>query len=146
MGTLENLDGHYKSILQQVIVDHAIEDVDGAVIRGRSEQGILRILVEANFTDRLVVILEGFVGSLATHIHVEPKNLLVICTKDEVISLWMHRDGRNPFSTRLILAHDRLLLQVVLKDCGLCSSEEMRLRWMERNALNDSISCRERFH
>ena len=110
VGTLEHLDGHYKRILQQVIVHHSVENVDGAVVTSAREQRVLGVLVEAHFTDGFVVVLQRLVRRLTRHIHVEPEHFLVVCAKDEVVALRVHADAGDPFGARAILADNRLLL------------------------------------
>ena len=55
----------------------------------------------------------------------------------------MHRYTRDPLGPRLVLAHDRLLLQVVLEDSCLSGGEKVGLRRVEGDALDYAIGRRE---
>ena len=90
MGGLEDLDGDDKRVLKQVIVDHAIEDVDSAVVTSTGEEWELRIRVEGDLANGLVVILQCFIRRLTGHIHVEPEHFLVVGAQDEIVSFRVH--------------------------------------------------------
>jgi hypothetical protein len=74
-----------------------------------------------------------------SHINIEPHDLLIIRSQDKVIPLWMDRDRRDPLGPRLVLGDHGLFLKIVLEHLNMSSSEEMRLRWMEANCLNDTF-------
>lgn len=92
--TLENFNWNDECILEEVIENKSIEDIDTPIITAAGEQRIL--LREVDVPDRLVMVLKILIG-LRPHIHVEPDDLFVVCTKDEVVSFWMDRDTANPF-------------------------------------------------
>jgi len=51
---------HDHGVLQDIVEDHAVENVNGAVIRTRSEEGVF--VAEHNLSDRFVVVLERLIG------------------------------------------------------------------------------------
>ena len=55
----------------------------------------------------------------------------------------MNRDGGDPLCTRVVLGHNALLLEIVLEDLHVGTSEEMRLGWVETNGLNDTLRLSE---
>ena len=97
--SLKHFKRHNKSILQEVIVDEAVENVDSAVIRGRSKQSIFGIGVEIDLSDGSFVISQGLVRRLPRHVHVKPEHLLVIGSQNEIVSFGVHRNRGNPFGT-----------------------------------------------
>lgn len=94
-------------------------------------------------TDRLVVVLQTLVGFLATHVHVEPEYFFVVGADDQVVTLGVDGDARDPLGTRLVLFDNRLHLQVVLEDRDVGCREEVRLSRMEGHALDDALGLRE---
>ena len=91
------------------------------------------------------MVLHLLVGLLAAHVHVEPQDFLVVGAEDEVVALWVNANTGNPLGSRLVFVYDRLLLKVVLEDDRLRASEEVRLRGMESDCLDDAFSRAERF-
>ena len=139
---LEYLDWYDQGILQQIIVHHAVENIDRAIITSTREERVLPWM-EIDLSNGLLVVLERFIGRISRHVHIEPAHLLVIGSNNEVVSLGVHGDGGYPLGTRSVLADDGLFLQVVLEDSGLGGCEEVWFGWMERDALDDSIRGRE---
>ena len=64
MGALQHLHGDHHGVLEQIIVHHPIEDVDSSIITGTSEERELRIGVERDLTDGLIVVLKRLVWLL----------------------------------------------------------------------------------
>ena len=58
MGALENLDGDNKCILEQIVVDHTVEDVDSTVVTSTGEERELGVGVIGNLADSLVMVLK----------------------------------------------------------------------------------------
>ena len=88
------------------------------------------------------MILQVLVG-LGAHIHIEPEDLLVISTQDEVVTLRVQRNRRNPLGARLVLVDHGLLLEVVLEDSLVSGDKEVRLCWVELHGLHDTLSLSE---
>ena len=80
---------------------------------------------------------------LCTHVHIEPHDLLVVGTKDEIVSLRVQCNRRDPLRSRLILVDHGLLLEVVLEHSLMCGNEEVRLGRMELHGLHDALSLSE---
>ena len=141
--TLQNFNRDHESILQQVIVDHAIEDIDSSVVTGARKQRELAIAVEGHLPDGFIVVFERLVRTFTRHVHIKPQNFLIVGAQNEVVALRVHRYARNPLGARAVLADNGLLLKVVLEDCGLRSGEKVRFCRVERHTLHDAISRRE---
>lgn len=86
---LQNLDWHDQGVLQEVVEDHAVEDIDATVVRAGGEEGVL--LTEVYLANSLIMVLQVLIWS-RPHVHVEPNYLLVIGTEDEVVPLGVDRD------------------------------------------------------
>lgn len=134
-------DWHHQSIRKKIVVHHPVEDVDRAIITRTSEQGVLR--TKTDISDSFLVVLQCLVGFVTTHIHIKPKNFFIVSPQNEVVALGMHGNAANPLGPRLILVHNSLFLQVVLEHCDVRGCEEVRLRGMERNCLDDAFSSAE---
>jgi hypothetical protein len=100
---LQNLYRHNKRILQEVIKHHTIEDIDSSVITARSEKRVLLMIL--NIPNSFVMVLQIFVW-LRSHVHVEPNNLSVVSSQDEVVTTRVARDRRDPLGTRLESSYD----------------------------------------
>ena len=86
---LEDLDWHDQRVLKQVVEDHRVEDVDCAVVTTATHQRVLGCKVD--IPDGLVVIFQVLVW-FRSHIGIEPHNLSVVGTQDEIVATWMDRD------------------------------------------------------
>jgi len=135
VGILQNLHRNDQSVLQKIIVHKSIEDVDAAIIAAAGKDWVLRR--ESHLPDSLVMVLQVPVR-LRSHIHIEPNNLLVVGTKDEVIALGVNVQARNPLSSRLVLTDHTLLLQIVLEDSLVGGSEEVGSGGVEADSLDDA--------
>lgn len=133
---LQYLDWNDKCILEQIIEDHSVEDIHWAIITAWSEERVLG--TELHLTNGLIMILQVLIGRWA-HIHVKPDDLLVISTKNKVITLRMNGDRWDPFGSRLKLGNHRLLLQVVLEHSLMSCNEEVRLGRVELHSLDYTL-------
>jgi len=112
----EDLDGDDERVLEQVGVDHAVEDLDRGVVRARGEQGQMR--VEVDLADRVRVVPQRTVR-LAGELEVEPAQTFVVAAHDQVLAARMNRHARDPLAARHQLFHELLLEQVVHADVSL---------------------------
>jgi len=83
--TLQDVDRDDQSVLEQVVVDHAVEDVDHSIVGCRSEQRVS--LVVGHVVDRLLVVAKRAVG-LHREVQVEPVHSSVVATEDDVVSTY----------------------------------------------------------
>jgi len=139
---LKYFDGSDQGVLEEVVIDHGIEDVETAIIRGTGQQRPFA-LVEADVSNSFIMVLHVFVG-LTSHIHIKPNHLFVISSKHKIISLGMNGDRRNPLRTRLVFGDNRLFLQIILEHSAYCAGEEVRLGGVESYTSNDTLSLGER--
>lgn len=72
---LENLDGHNKGVLQQIIVDHAVENLNIAVISAGGKERVT--LVVGDRANSLLMVSQGLVG-LGRQIEIKPAETLVV--------------------------------------------------------------------
>ena len=134
--SLENFNGNDHGVLQQIVINHPIENIDCSIVTTGSKQWIS--WWKLNVSDGLVVIFQTLVW-LWTHINIKPHNFPIICSKNKIVTARMYRYTWDPFATRLILCDDRLFLQIVLENMHVCASKEVRLCWMERYRLNNTL-------
>ena len=85
--SLEDFNWNDQSVLKQIVEDLAVEDVDTAIITATCEEGIFVTIVY--LSDCFIVIFKVFVRR-PTHVHVEPDDLLIVGTEDEVVTLRMN--------------------------------------------------------
>ena len=90
---LQNLDRDNKRILQEVIKHHTVEDIDSSVITAGSEERVLLMIL--NIPNSFVMVFQILVR-LRSHVHVEPDNLPVVGSQDEVVTAGVARDRRDP--------------------------------------------------
>ena len=88
------------------------------------------------------MILKIFVR-FASHVKIVPDDLPIVSTQNEIVSAWVHTYRRDPFGTRLEFSHHLLFLKVVLKHLNMGASEEMRLRRVEADRLNNTFGLSE---
>lgn len=72
---LEDLNGHNKRVLQQIVVNHAVENLDIAVIGTRGKEGVT--LVVGDRPNSLLMVSQGLVG-LGREIEIEPAETFVV--------------------------------------------------------------------
>ena len=85
--SLQDLYWHYEGVLQQVVIHLAIEDVDCAVVTAARKQRVL--LRKLHIPNGLVVVLQILVW-LRSHVNIEPDDLLVVGSQDEIVPIGMH--------------------------------------------------------
>ena len=143
MSILKYFNGSDQSVLKEVVVDHSIEDVETAVIRGTGQERP-SALVETHISNSFVMVLHVFVR-LTSHIHIEPYHLLVVSSEHKIISFGVDGDRRDPLRARLVFGYDRLFLQIILEHSSDCACKEVGFCRMESHTSNDTFSLRERF-
>lgn len=137
---LEDLDGDNQWVLQQIVVDHAVENLDIAIVRTRGKQRVA--LVVCHRADGLSVVSQSLVG-LGRQIQIEPAQTLIIRSNDQVVSCWVHIQRRNPLDTGHHRLDQLLALQVVLADISLGGDKEHGLGRVEHDALDGSLGLLE---
>lgn len=108
--TTKDLDGNNEGILHEIIVNHAVEDLEGTIITGRGKERLVPMVGDRS--DSLLMISKGLVR-LGGEVHIEPTSSPVICTDEDIITLRMDIHAGNPSYTRLKGLDELLLLQVV---------------------------------
>lgn len=81
---------------------------------------------------------------LAAQVEVEPAELLVVTSNDEVVSERVDVDRRQPLETRLERLDERLANKVVQSDVSLRDDEEVRFGRVEGDLLDGSLGLLER--
>jgi len=141
---LDYLHWDNQCVLQQIIVHHSVKNINRTIIACAREQRELA-LMEIDIADCLVVVLKALIGLFTRHVHIEPKDLLVVSAQNQIITLGMDRNAGDPLGTGFIFLDYGLLLQVVLEDADLSGCKEVRFGRMEGKALYDAFCLGERF-
>lgn len=152
----QDLERDNKRVLHEVGVDRRVEDLDRAVVTGRGEQGEGGVECDAAERSSVVsAISYDFAASappyspqslvrLGRQVQVEPAELLVVTSNQDVVSTRMYVQTTDPLHTRLQRLDQRLAGQVVKPHVSLRRSEEPRLERVERDSLNSAASFLER--
>jgi len=138
----EHFDGSDQSVDKEIVVNHGVEDVQTAVIRSTGKERPFA-LMEGNISNSLIVILHVFVR-LRAHIHIEPNDLFIVGSQNEIVSLGVDGNGGNPLRARLVFSDDRLFLKIILEHSLDCAGKEVRLGGVESHASHDTLSLGER--
>lgn len=101
--------------------------------------------MEIDIADCLVVVLKALIGLFTRHVHIEPKNLLVVSAQNQIIALGMDGNAGDPLGTGFIFLDYGLFLQVVLEYADLSGCKEVGFGRMEGKALYNAFGLGERF-
>ena len=106
----QDLDRHDERVLHQVVVDHAMEDVDGRVVRAAGEERVPAVV--GHLAHCLPVVPQHLVR-LGREVRVEPAQPAVVRADDQVVAHRVHVQRRHPLDARLQLLRQLLPHQVV---------------------------------
>jgi len=106
----QDFHGHNHRILQKIGINRTMRDDTRSIVACRREQRQFRVITNA--TNGSFVIPIGFIR-FHGQIQVEPVDLRIVTTAENVIAQWMNIDRGNPFSVD-VEPFDELLFEEMI--------------------------------